>query len=410
MTVNGRLFYGYVIVLLAMLVMAITWGSFYSFGVFFKPVLAEFGWSRAATSVGYSLGFMLAGLFSIVTGRLSDRYGPRIVITMSGLLIASGYLLTSQITALWQLYVFYGMVGIGSSGAYVPSISAVTRWFIQKRGLMTGIAMAGIGLGTMIMSPLSNWLIASYGWRVSYLIVGIVVLVTLTLTAQFLKRDPAKMGMHPYNKKKLMNSPNPGFKVGDFSFKEAIRSRQFWMLCLMFTFVEYSVHNINVHIVPHTTDLAISAANAANILAIIGVMSLISRIVMGAIGDRLGNKIAVTTCFIIMLISLIWLLFSRELWMFYLFAAAFGFGYGSYQPVISLLIAESFGLSSLGIILGANTFIVMTGSAVGPILAGKIFDITSSYQLAFLLCAALSVVAIALAILLKSNIKQSIVN
>jgi len=407
LTANGdrKFFYGYIIVLLATLIMAVTWGAFYSFGIFFKPVLLEFGWSRAAISVSYSLGFMVSGLFAIFAGRLSDRFGPRVVMTTCGLLVAAGYLLTSRIDAIWQLYLFYGIVGIGSSGAYVPSISAITRWFVKRRGLMTGIAMAGIGLGTMIMSPLANWLISNYGWRASYVIVGIIAFVTITAAAQFLKRDPAKMGMRPYGEAEpeSLNSSDRGF-----SYKKAVSTKQFWMLCAMFAFVEYSVHNINVHIIPHTTDLAISAANAANILAIIGAMSVISRVVMGAVGDRISNKPAAITCFVLMLASLIWLLFAQELWMFYLFATIFGFAYGGYQPLISLLVADSFGLSSLGVILGALTGPIMAGAAVGPALAGKIFDVTGSYHLAFSLCAALSVVAIILASLLKSGTDASI--
>jgi len=398
-----RFFYGYIIVLLATLIMMVTWGTFYSFGVFFKPVLLEFGWTRAATSGAYSLAFMLSGFFAIFVGRFSDRFGPRIVVTTCGLLLASGYLLTSQISTIWQLYLFYGIVGIGSSGAYVPSISALSRWFVKRRGLMTGIAMAGIGLGTMVMSPLANWLISNYGWRTSYIVVGIVVLVSVTLAAQFLQRDPAKMGMAPYGEdvveQQSLSSENRGF-----SFQKAIRTKQFWMLCAMFTFAEYCVHNVNVHIVPHTTDLAISAANAANILAIIGAMSVSARVIMGAVGDRASNKLAAIVCFVIMLVSLVWLLFARELWAFRLFAFAFGFAYGSYQPLISLVIADSFGLSSLGVILGAITFVIMTGAAVGPVLAGWIFDITNSYQLAFLVCIAFSIVAIILALLLRPSL------
>ena len=402
MAVRGRprLFYGYIIVLLATLIMVVTWGTFYSFGVFFKPVLLEFGWTRAATSAGYSLGFMLSGLFGILTGRLSDRFGPRMVVTFCGLLIAAGYLLTSQISAIWQLYLFYGMVGIGSSGAYVPSISAVSRWFIGRRGLMTGIAMAGIGLGTMVMSPLANWLITNYGWRFSYIVVGVAVLLLITLLAQFLRRDPGEKGMRAYGDD-FVDRQTLLAKDGSLAFGRAVRTRQFWTLCAMFTLVEYSVHNINVHIVPHATDLGISAASAAQILAIIGAMSVTSRIVMGALGDRVSRKAATVVCFVIMLASLVCLLFTRELWSFKLFAVAFGFAYGGYQPLISMLVVDSFGLGSLGVILGTITFTIMAGSAVGPILAGRMFDLTGSYQPAFLICVAFCIIGISLGISLR---------
>ncbi|GAH40189.1 unnamed protein product, partial [marine sediment metagenome] len=158
---------------------------------------------------------------------------------------------------------------------------------------------------------------------------------------------------------------------------------------------------IMVHIVIHATELEISAASAANILAIIGGVSIAGRIIMGSAGDRIGNKLVITVCFILMSVALLWLLVTKELWMFYLFAVVFGFAYGGWAALISLMVAELFGLSSLGVILGAVTFGLTIGEAIGPTLAGRIFDITSSYQPAFLICVGLSIIAIILALFLK---------
>jgi len=394
-------FYGYVVVALATLIMVVTWGAVYSFGVFFKPMITELGWSRAATSGAYSLTFLFCGFLGILAGRLSDRFGPRLVVTACGALIVAGYLLMSQVSVIWQIYLFYGVIiGIGLGGVYVPAVSAVARWFTRRRGLMTGIVIAGIGLGTMIMSPLSNWLIASYGWRTSYVIIGITVLVLMISAAQFLRRDPARMGMRPYGAD-MAALPRLGSENGEFSLQRAVRSRQFWMLCLMFPSFEFCVGTIMVHIVPHATDLAISAANAANILAVIGALSVAGRIMMGSAGDRIGNRQAFAICGVMMSLALIWLLYAQELWMFYLFAAIFGFAYGGYGPLISLVVADLFGLSSLGVILGVVTFSITIGAAVGPILAGKIFDVAGNYQSAFLVCIALSIIAIIMALLLR---------
>ena len=176
---HPRFFYGYIIVFSAFLIMTFTMGTILSYGVFFKPLSAEFGWTRATTSGAQSLLFLLIGGLGILAGRLSDRYSPKIVIMIYGLLFASGYLLMSQVSTIWQLYLFYGIVGVGSSGTMIPAISAVTRWFVKRRGLMTGIAMAGVGLGTMIKPPLANLLISSYGWRNSYVIFGVIVIVSI---------------------------------------------------------------------------------------------------------------------------------------------------------------------------------------------------------------------------------------
>ena len=400
---NGerKFFYGYVVVLAAFLILVMTWGTLYCFGVFFKPVLIEFGWTRAATSGAYSLCLLLLAFFGIVMGRLNDRFGPRIVVTGCGLFLGSGYLLMSQISAIWQLYLFYGVIlAIGASGSFIPLASTISRWFIKRRGLMTGIAVSGIGVGTMIMPPIANWLITDYGWRVAYLVIGIAVLVLITSAAQFLRYEPSQMGQLPYGenqaKPESVNSKTKGF-----SLQETIHTRQFWMISAMFFCFAVSIQSILVHIVPHATDIGISSARAANILAIIGALSATGRVMMGGVADRIGNKLALVVVFVLMSAALLWLLAAKEPWMFYLFAIAFGFAYGGWATLISLIPAELFGLGSLGVILGAVHFSVATGEALGPTLAGRIFDITGSYQPAFIICAALSMIAIVLALFLR---------
>ena len=395
-----RIFYGYIIVLLASIILAITWGSMYSFGIFFKPVLLEFGWTRAAVSGAYSLAFFIHGFLGIFVGRLSDKYGPRIVVTTCGLLLASGYLLTSQIGAIWHLYLFYGvLIGIGSAGSYIPAISTVARWFVKRRGLMTGVAMSSVGLGILIVPPIVNLLISNYGWRTSFIIIGVMTFILILLSAQFLKRDPSQIGQRPYGDS--IGQEGLGSEYGLFSLHRAIHTKQFWMVIMMFLGFGVCVQTIMVHIVPHATDSAISSINAANILAIIGGVSAASRIILGAASDRIGNKRAITISFIMMFIALILLLFTKDLWMFYLFALIFGLAYGGWSALISVIVAELFGVASLGVILGAVIFGSTVGDAFAPALAGWIFDTTGSYQLAFLICVVLSIVAIVLALLLK---------
>ena len=396
-----KLFYGYIVVSAAFLILVMTWGTVYSFGVFFKPVLTEFGWTRAATSGAYSLFLLLLAFLGIVMGRLNDRFGPRIVLTGCGLVLGSGYLLMSQISAIWQLYLFYGVIlAIGASGVYVSLASTISRWFIKRRGLMTGIAVSGIGVGTMIIPPAANWLITDYGWRVSYLVVGIAVLVLIISAAQFLRYDPSQMEQLPYGE----HQSEPGsvnLKARGFSLQETIHTGQFWIIGVMFFCFGVSIQAILVHIIPHATDIGISAASAANILAVIGGVSAAGRITMGGFADRIGSKLALIAVFILMTAALLWLPTAKGLGMLYLFAIAFGFAYGGWATLISLIPAELFGLGSLGVILGAVHFSVATGEAVGPTLAGRIFDVTGSYQPAFLVCAALSFIAIILALFLK---------
>jgi len=377
------------------------WGTLYSFGVFFKPLLTEFGWTRAMTSSVFSLNMLLCGALAIVTGRLTDRIGPRPVITVGGFLLGLGYLLTSQIGSIGQLYLFYGVIiGIGMSGSYAPLVSTVARWFTRRRGLMTGIVVAGIGIGTVIIPPLASWSIANHGWRTSYLIVGVITLVSLISIAQFLKRDPAQMNLVPYGEREMaMNGLQ--LEPRRYSFRQAIHTRQFWLICVINISFGFILQTIMVHIVPHATDLGISYTSAATILALGGGVSIAGRLVMGVVTDRIGGRAALLSCFVLISAALLWLLVSKELWMLYLFAVAFGFGYGGFAPLASLIIAEYFGLSAHGAILGSTEFVFTMGSAIGPFLAGQIFDIAGSYQLAFFACAALSIIAMIFALLLR---------
>ncbi len=161
-------FYGYIIVLSGLIIALVVWGSQYSYGVFFKPLLAEFGWTRAATSGAYSLNLVLQGVFGFIAGRLCDRFGPRGVVTICGVLLGVGYLLMSQVQAIWHIYLFFGILISAGTCGFVPIMSTAVRWFVKRRGLMSGIIMAGTGVGITAVPPLANMLIASYDWRTAY--------------------------------------------------------------------------------------------------------------------------------------------------------------------------------------------------------------------------------------------------
>ena len=186
-----RFFYGYVVASAVFLIMMLSWGTLYSFGIFFKPLLNEFGWTRSTISTAFSLSILLYGALTIVAGRLNDKYGPRVVITICGLLFSFGYLVMSQTTTIWQLYLCYCLIGIGMSGFFVPLVSTIARWFNRKRGMMTGIGMSGVGIGTIIIPLIMASFINSYGWRTSYVIVGFITLLSIAGIAQFLRREPS---------------------------------------------------------------------------------------------------------------------------------------------------------------------------------------------------------------------------
>ena len=358
------------------------------------------------TSGAFSISIFLLGPLAMVAGRLNDKFGPRVLVTVCAFLSGLGYLLMSQIGDLWQLYLLYGvLIAAGMSGAFVPITSTVARWFVKRRGLMTGIVTSGVGAGVMVWPPLVSWFISNYGWRISYLMIGAIVLVLVITATQFLKRDPSKIGQIPYGDSELKQEVLVS-EVRGFPFNEAVRTRQFWMLWVMYICFSFSQTAITVHIVPHTTDLGIPTIAAANILTIIGGVSIAGRIGIGSASDRIGNKLSIIIGLSVMSAALFWLLAIKELWMFYLFAAIYGFGYGSLISLASPIVAELFGMRAHGVILGTVTFAMSIGGAIGPIIAGHIFDITDSYYFAFQISGILSVTALVLVSLLKPTRRE----
>ena len=391
-------FYGYVIVIAGFLIMALMWGTTLSFGVFFKPLATEFGWTRAVTSGAYSLSMLINGLLCIIAGRITDRFGPRAVMTVCGFFLGLGYLLMSQISNVWQIYLFFGvMVGIGISGSFVPLLTVVTRWFVKRRGLMSGIVISGTSVGTLIIPPLANQLITDYGWRNSYIIMGITALVVVIIAVQFLKHDPRQIGQLPYGADEV-NTGSLNLEDTGFSFQEALSSRQFWLFGLIYALAGIGQVALLVHIVPHATDLGISAIVAANI---IGGLNIAGRVGLGSAVDRIGYRKSLTITLTVLTVALIWLQVAKEVWMIYLFAVAFGFSHGGIAVLMSPAVAELFGLRAQGAILGVTMFIWGVGATVGPIFTGRIFDTTGNYYLAFMVCAILSATGLALILLLK---------
>lgn len=405
-----RFFYGYVIVAAAFVIMALAFGINYSFGIFFKPLIAEFGWTRAVTSGAYSLMTLVSGFLGIFAGRISDRFGAKVVGIAGGLFLGLGFFLLAQVNDVWQLYLFYGLIIAPGIGAHWPALmSAVAKWFVARRGLMTGIVASGTGFGIVLTPLLASWLISTYDWRLAYIVVGISTMVLMVVAAQFLKRDPYQIGQLPYGEDKVKQGSSVS-EVRGFNLRETIHTRQFWIVCAIYFCFGFGLHAVMVHIVPHATELGISTASAANILVAIGGTSIVGRITIGGASDRLGVKSSFIFTLSLMLATFFWLLLAKELWMLYLFGIVFGFAYGGIVSLQVVLVAELFGLSSLGVILGSVAFIYTIGGAVAPVLSGYIFDITGSYNPAFLTCTVISAIGLMLTLLIKPTRREGETN
>ena len=402
-----KFFYGWIIVIAAGCVIMVMYGTLFTFGVFFEPVLTALDWTRAMTSGAFSLCIFTHGVLAIVMGKLTDKRGPRIAVTVCGLSLGAGYLLMSQITSIWQLYLFYGiLIGMGMGGAWVPHVSTIARWFEKRRGLATGIAASGEGVGILIMAPLSRWLISAHGWRTSYIIVGIIALVFIIAAAQFLRHRPEKMGLLPYGREANAKDISPAkyhksSVTRDFSLAEAVKGRQFWIILAVFFLFEFSILSVMNHIDIHATDIGISAITAANIIAVIGGTSILGRIALGTFADRAGSRQAIIAGLAILAAALLWLQIAKVEWMLFLFAAVFGFAFGGLLVQISLIIAESFGLTSHGAIFGVISFGLIVGGALGPFIVGYLSDVTASCQPGFLVCAVASIISFVLAMFLR---------
>lgn len=252
-----------------------------------------------------------------------------------------------------------------------------------------GIVACGIGIGQLIYGPTVNWLISTYGWRTSFIIVGSVSMGIIMISTQFLRREPEQKGLLPYGE----SSAQPVTRAEGFSIRQAVRTRQFWMYCGIFFSWDICFSVVLVHSVIHAIGLGMSPASAVNILVIIGVTGIVGRLVFGHLADVIGMKSVVVSSFGLMLTAFVCLIVDSQVWMVYLFSALYGLSYGSFEILQSPIIANLFGLQSLGTIVGVAAGIGGTGFILGSVIAGHIFDISGSYLMAFLMCAVASIIA-----------------
>ncbi len=384
------LYYGW-IVLAALLITGIAiLGIKLSFGVFFKSLQEDFGWSRATTSGVFSFYMLLYCVFTVLGGWAIDRYGAKIVLTVMGFFTGLSLLLTSQASTPWHLFLSYSLLlAIGTAPIYILVMSTASRWFTGRRGLALGIASCGTGLGIMIMTPFSAWLISSYGWRMSYFILALIAFFVIIPCAQLVKRAPGELAALSEGEKleaTNLNSPEGQHsnEAGEFSLRQSVKTKSFWLIFSIWLLGSFCVYIVMTHIVSHAIDLGITSLRAASILTLIGGTSIPGGVLMGRVSDSLGRKQAAIICVLLMAGTMLWLIQLPNLWMLYLFAMVFGFFSGGFGPCIAALVGDIFGMRHVGVILGAINVGWAAGAAIGPALAGYIFDVKGSYFLAFL--------------------------
>jgi len=403
-------FYGWVIVAVGGTLLFLAWGFQYSFGVFFTELCQDLNWTRTMVSGAFSLFMLWHSIIYLFAGRLNDRYGPRLTSAICIISLSIGYALMSIISAPWQLYIFYGII-IGTGGGFgvVPITSTVSRWFTEKRGMAIGIVLAGVGLGTLALSPFTQFLISSFDWRSSYLIIAGVLLVIGLPISRLMRLQPSDKGLLPYGKKEMLNENKQDNLLSaiDFTLKQAIKTRAFWLIFILYILIIFVVQMVMVHLKDYATVTGITPMVAATILGIVGGASIPGRIVMGSISDKIGRKSAFLISSILLAVMMLWLMQATDTWQFYLFSVVFGFSYGGITPLVPAIIADWFGMKNNGTILGATMLAPGIGGAIGPLLGGYICDKTGTYDIAFLIGAVVAFIAAACSLALKSPTARS---
>jgi MFS transporter, OFA family, oxalate/formate antiporter len=369
-------------------------------------ISAETGWDRGALSLPFSVYVFVYSALGLISGRLTDRWGPRLVLIIGGCLLGTGTMLMSRVGLLWHLYIVLGLLAAsGMSAAYVPCNATVVRWFTLRRGLALSIASAGASFGMFVFPPLSTALITSHGWRGAYFILGLLAASTILICASFIVRDPQTMGLRPDGlSQDLLFMPERTADISDvesFTLVEARRTRAFWLLNLIFMLTWLVVFMPMVHIVPFAIDMGISPFRAAMTISVIGFAGFGGRLAIGTLSDRFGRVATLGACLLLQALSFAGFILSFELVLLYAAAVMFGFSYGGVTALFPALVGDFFGVSEIGAIVGFVFAVAGSSAAFGPLIAGFIYDSAHSYTAAFDLSAGLNLTALFLLLLLK---------
>lgn len=390
--VKGRfhIFYGWYIVAAGTLLLATCFGISYSFSVYFSPLQSEFSWNRAATSGAFSLYLLLIGFFSIVCGRAVDRYGPKSVVLIMGVISGISLILTARVQTLWQLYfTFSVLLAAGTGGMYIIVMSTASRWFYRKRAFAMGILSAGASLGGVVMAPVSAWLIGAYQWRTAYVLTGILAWILIIPASLVLKQEPCDIGAGLDGDPRFPVTPAADSqKAAAFSIVGALKSSSFWHLNQLWFWFSFCLYMVITHLVPRAQDSGLKPIQAAALISIFTAVSAVSNLVGGVLADRVDKRKLIAVQIMAMALCMVLLAAAHEPWMIYLFAVVFGIAYGGGAPPLVAVVTEVFGTAKVGTMMGILMISWGVGSAAGPYLAGWVFDHTGSYGWAFIAAAA----------------------
>jgi MFS family permease len=355
-------------------------GSQYGFGMFVEPLEQEFGWTRTQINLSLSIG-MISGLLSPLVGWGVDKYGSRTIMTVSLVTVAASFLLRAGMTELWHWYALSALLAVGFPGTFLPVGKLVGTWFPATRGRMMGTAITGNNVFGLVGVPLMSLVIQTEGWRLAYAIIGTGVLI-VAVAVWFIVRSVPRPGEVP--EVASSNSNGSAISERDYSLREAMNTRKFWLLLAGVTCAAFSYPSFMTQLIPHMQAVGWGASKATLVLTVLAGTALASKVTWGLLSERLTARLSFVIAISIMSSGVILVTLAGSSVFVWPAIVYFGAGFGGIGPLMSLVVMETFGLRNFGSIQGVVSMVLATVPVlVGPILAGSLFDLTGSYETSF---------------------------
>jgi OFA family oxalate/formate antiporter-like MFS transporter len=384
----------------------------YAWSVFIKPLNAEFGWSRADISLAFSICVLAFGLITVVSGKLSDKYGPRIVVAIGAVILGIGFVCAGFITSKTQLYLTYGLLaGLGGGMVYLPPIATAPKWWPDRKALATGFAVVGLGLGSFIMAPLATYLInnPNYGWRYVFYFVGTAMGIMGLLSAFCLSNPPK--GWKP----KGWNPPAPPAgaaivkETRDYTFSETTKTPQFWMLYVGYFCGAFAGLMVIGHIAGHGIDSGLQPMQAAMVVSTLAVFNALTRVLIGYAADKFGAKASLVTIMALQVAAMA-LLYpaGKEVVFLGVIAALIGWNYGAMFTLFPSTCLQYYGPTSQGSNYGLLFTSFGFAGLFGPYVGGMLKDITKSYYVPFIVGAVVVAISVVMIALVKAPPKKHV--
>ena len=388
-------FYGWFIVITSFTILfAINGGIINTFGVFLNPISEDMGWSLTTVSIILGVGALGMAIGSPFAGKMIDRFGARTTMFIGVILSGMGITFASAATEAWHFYALFTVIGVGlSTSSMLPASVVIANWFNRKRGVAMGIAFMGTSFGGMVMNPVETRLLLAYGWRTSYVIVGVgIMLVAIPLVLLFIRTRPSDMDMLPDGEEMTEQQPEA---LSGHSLREAVRTMSFWFISANMFLTNFMANGIIVHGISQLRDLGHSQLFAGDVTGIsMGFMTL-GKVTLGICGDRWGARTTFTLSAIMTAIGLWVLIMAGHPWLAFLYALMFGFPQGGPLALTPMVAADCHGLANFGAVFGAMNFFSILGAGFGPVVISKMRDSSGSYDGALTLLIVLTLISAA---------------